>query len=236
MIILTVAVGYTPNSAQTLNLNNDFPNLAVLSLMTDPAIQEDSADTGSNEHDEDLQDNTSLEATQAADESADSSTVSADVSRRPVQTAQAAPVSRSQTSPPPAPAPPDPDSAPSVTNINASAIVATAKQYLGVPYVWGGISTSGFDCSGLVKFVYDTHGKDMPRVSRDQYTVGTAVSLSSLQPADLVFFSLNGNNVDHVGIYIGNGQFIHASSSKGVTVSEMSSYWTAHFVGGKRVG
>lgn len=231
MIILTVAVGYTPSSAQTLNLNNDSPNLAVLALMTDPSIQEDlTPDTDSPELNKDSQDIANQEEKQVEDE--------ADIPSRTVQTTQAVPVSRSQPSPPPAPVPPVPNPDPTpVTNNNASAIVATAKQYIGVPYVWGGMSTSGFDCSGLVKFVYDTHGKDMPRISRDQYNVGVPVSISDLKPADLVFFSLSGSNVvDHVGIYIGEGQFIHASSSKGVTISVMNSYWTSHFVGGKRVG
>ncbi|HHV65680.1 MAG TPA: C40 family peptidase [Peptococcaceae bacterium] len=119
----------------------------------------------------------------------------------------------------------------------ASALVNTAKQYLGVKYLWGGTTPDkGFDCSGYVKYVYEKHGITLPRVSRDQYNTGTAVAFANLQMADLVFFSFDGDKVtDHVGIYIGNGQFIHASSSKGVTISSFSSYWQSRYLGAKRI-
>jgi len=116
-------------------------------------------------------------------------------------------------------------------------ILATANQYLGVRYQWGGSApATGFDCSGFTSYVFAQNGITLPRISRDQYTVGTSVSFSDLQPGDLVFFSFANNGVvDHVGIYMGNNQFINASSSKGVTVYSMGPYWQSIFMGGKRV-
>lgn len=118
----------------------------------------------------------------------------------------------------------------------ASRIIATAKQYIGVPYVWGGSTPKGFDCSGFVQYVFAAHGIPLPRVSKQQWTVGTAVSKSDLQPGDLVFFNTDGSGVSHLGIYMGADQFIHASSSKGVTISSLSnSYWRNAYYGAKRV-
>lgn len=118
----------------------------------------------------------------------------------------------------------------------ASSIIATGKQYLGVNYVYGGTTPSGFDCSGFVQYIFAKNGVSLPRVSRDQYNEGTSVSLSNLKAGDLVFFSLGKNgNVDHVGVSVGNGQFINASSSKGVTIYTLGPYWQSAFVGAKRV-
>ena len=129
-----------------------------------------------------------------------------------------------------------PGSPEALNGASAAAIIATAKQYIGVPYVWGGSTPSGFDCSGFVQYVFARHGITLPRTSRDQYSVGTWVSKSNLQPGDLVFYNTSGSGVSHLGIYIGNGQFIHASSSKGVMISEMSnSYWSARYYGARRV-
>jgi len=126
---------------------------------------------------------------------------------------------------------------PSATQTSkASAIIATGKQYIGVKYVYGGTTPSGFDCSGFVQYVFAKNGISLPRVSRDQYQVGTSVSFSNLEAGDLVFFSLAKNGViGHMGIYVGNGQFINASSSKGVTIYTLGSYWQSAFVGAKRV-
>ena len=115
-------------------------------------------------------------------------------------------------------------------------ILATAKQYIGVPYVWGGSTPSGFDCSGYVQYVYRLHGYTLPRTSKEQFATGSWVSKSNLQAGDLVFFNTSGNGVSHVGIYIGNDQFIHASSSKGVMISYLSnSYWDARYYGARKV-
>lgn len=119
---------------------------------------------------------------------------------------------------------------------STAALVNTGKQYIGVKYVWGGTTPSGFDCSGYVQYVFARHGISLPRIARDQYRTGKAVAFNNLQPADLVFFSLDGDKTaDHVGIYLGSGQFIHASSSKGVIVSSFSSYWRPKYLGAKRV-
>lgn len=126
--------------------------------------------------------------------------------------------------------------APSSQQGKASAIIATSKQYIGVKYVFGGTTPAGFDCSGFVQYVFAKHGISLPRVSRDQYKIGTSVAFNNLQPGDLVFFSLAKNGVvDHEGIYIGNGQFINAASSKGVTIYTLGTYWKSAYVGAKRV-
>jgi peptidoglycan hydrolase-like protein with peptidoglycan-binding domain len=115
-------------------------------------------------------------------------------------------------------------------------ILATSKSLIGVPYLWGGTTTSGFDCSGYTKYVFGKNGITLPRLSRDQYNMGRPVAFGSLRPGDLVFFSLNNNGqVSHVGIYIGGGQFINATTSKGVTISSFTSYWTNIYVGARRV-
>lgn len=116
-------------------------------------------------------------------------------------------------------------------------VIATAKQYLGVKYQWGGsIPETGFDCSGFVSYVFGKNGISLPRVSVDQYKVGINIPFENLQPGDLVFFSFVGNGVvSHVGIYLGDGQFINASSSKGVTVYVIGPYWKSIYVGARRV-
>ena len=86
-------------------------------------------------------------------------------------------------------------------------IVNTALQYIGVPYVWGGTTPAGFDCSGLVQYVFAQCGISLPRVSYDQQAVATPISVVALQPGDLVFW---GESAYHVGIYIGDGMYIHA--------------------------
>ena len=149
----------------------------------------------------------------------------------PVKKAQPQPSRSASTS-----STPSTTTAPSSQQTKASAIIATSKQYIGVKYVYGGTTPAGFDCSGFVKYVFAKNGISLPRVSRDQFNVGTPVSFSNLRPGDLVFFSLAKNGVvDHEGIYVGNGQFINASSSKGVTIYTLGSYWKSVYVGAKRV-
>ncbi|HSQ89925.1 C40 family peptidase [Romboutsia sp.] len=118
------------------------------------------------------------------------------------------------------------------------AIVNLAKAQLGKPYVWGAEGPSSFDCSGLTYYIYGKNGIKLPRVSRDQYSAGTHVSSSNLKPGDLLFSSTNGSgNITHVGIYIGNGEMIHAPKPGDVVqkTSINSSYWQKAYVGAKRV-
>ncbi len=119
---------------------------------------------------------------------------------------------------------------------NGSAIVATAMKYLGYKYVYGGTSPStGFDCSGFTSYVFKQHGKSLNRTSAGQYSNGVAVSRANLQPGDLVMFGKSG--INHVAIYIGGGQIIHASTpSTGVRIDSLSTgYYNNNYVGARRV-
>jgi lipoprotein Spr len=107
---------------------------------------------------------------------------------------------------------------------------------IGTKYVAGGVSTSGFDCSGFTRYVFDKIGITLPHQSASQYQMGTAVSRDEMRPGDLVFFNTSGKGISHVGIYVGDGQFAHASSSRGVTISSLSdSYYVNRYVGAKRI-
>lgn len=137
----------------------------------------------------------------------------------------------------PKPTPKAPAATPQATSSKALAIINTAKSYQGVPYVWGGTTPDGFDCSGFIQYVFNKNGISLPRVTSDQYKVGTSVSKSNLIPGDLVFFETYKPGASHVGIYIGNNQFIHASSGKNkVMISSLTStYYTEHYIGSRRV-
>ena len=105
-------------------------------------------------------------------------------------------------------------------------------QYLGRPYVWGGEDPSGFDCSGLVQYVYGRLGVSLPRVARDQFEAGRHVPLKDLAPGDLVFFE----NLGHVGIYLGRGRFIHAPHTGSVVqIADLDGWYLDNYVGAVRV-
>lgn len=119
------------------------------------------------------------------------------------------------------------------------ALLQRAMGLLGTPYRWGGTSPdSGFDCSGLVNYVFRTTlGIELPRVSREMASNGEKVERAALTAGDLVFFGRRGTRVDHVGIYVGNGQFVHAPrSGRDVTVSSLDTgYWANRFLQARRV-
>jgi len=123
-------------------------------------------------------------------------------------------------------------SAPAPPPSSHSSVVSIALQYLGVPYVWGGASPSGFDCSGLTMYAYAKVGVYLPHNAAMQYGMGTPVSRSQLAPGDLVFF----NGLSHVGMYIGGGRFVHAPHTGDVVkISSLSEYWyAATYVGARR--
>ncbi len=118
------------------------------------------------------------------------------------------------------------------------AIVDYAMQFLGVPYVWAGTSPKGFDCSGLVNYCYKENGYTINRTAASIYSNGVWVDRSELQVGDVICFTNSGYGyIGHVGIYIGDGQFIHASSGKGyVTTNSLSeTYYNNHYYGARRI-
>jgi cell wall-associated NlpC family hydrolase len=111
-------------------------------------------------------------------------------------------------------------------------VVAIAMRYLGVPYVWGGASPKGFDCSGFTMYVYAQIGISLPHYTGSQYAMGVAVSRGDLQPGDLVFF----DGLGHEGIYIGGNQFIHAPHTGDVVkISSISGWYASSYVGARRI-
>ena len=121
-------------------------------------------------------------------------------------------------------------------NYIARRIVSSSMDYIGVPYLFGGTTPSAFDCSGYVQYVFANAGISLPRTADVQYEVGTPVSTTELVAGDLVFFSTYTYGASHVGIYIGDGNFIHASSSRGVTIDSLSSsYYSSRYIGSRRV-
>lgn len=118
-----------------------------------------------------------------------------------------------------------------------SEVVATAQKYIGIPYVYGGTTTKGLDCSGFTSKVFADLGIKLNRTSGGQYNQGTAVAKANLQVGDLLFFNTSGKGVSHVAIYIGNGQMIHSQTNKGVSTSKVNDpyYWGSRYIGAKRV-
>ena len=122
----------------------------------------------------------------------------------------------------------------------AAQVVETALSFVGYPYVYGGSSPKGFDCSGFTSYIYKQFGYSLNRTCSGQLDNGTPVSMSELQPGDLVIFkkyASSSGRASHVGIYIGGGEFVHASTAKvGVIVNKLTdAYYTTGFVGGRRI-
>ncbi|WP_082034361.1 C40 family peptidase [Cohnella kolymensis] len=117
-----------------------------------------------------------------------------------------------------------------------SKLDTTVGKLIGIGYDYGGTTKSGFDCSGFTGYVFKQLGVNLPRTSRDQATRGMKVARDELRPGDLVFFNTSGRGISHVGIYVGDGNFAHSSSRKGVTISGLGdSYYSKRFVTARRV-
>jgi cell wall-associated NlpC family hydrolase len=130
-----------------------------------------------------------------------------------------------------APAPAAPSAAPSNLGSGHPEAATVAMKYLGVPYAWGGATPGGFDCSGLVMYVYGQLGISLPHYAAAQYGLGTAIPRDQLQPGDLVFF----DGLNHVGIYIGGGQMVHAPQTGDVVKITALSEFGAGYVGARRL-
>jgi hypothetical protein len=124
----------------------------------------------------------------------------------------------------------------------AADVVRTAIGVMGTPYTWGGDDTNGYDCSGLIQYAYGQHGIILPRISRDQARMGRAVErrLEALRPGDILGFSVEGDQITHVGLYVGEGEFIH-SATGGVKLSSLSAtdgdsaWWRRHWTVARRL-
>ena len=130
-----------------------------------------------------------------------------------------------------------PNGKPILPASKVSSIIKTAKAYMGTPYVFGGATPKGFDCSGYLQYVFQKQGIAIPRTTDEQYKLGLRTkSTKELVPGDLVFFETYEKGASHCGIYLGKGEFIHASTSKGVRIDELSNdYWKPRFLGGKHI-
>lgn len=129
-----------------------------------------------------------------------------------------------------------------ISNVSAAtpqeSVVQMSKSYLGVPYKYGGSTPSGFDCSGFLIYIFNKVGIQLPRTAAEQFTVGKLIEKSDLAPGDMVFFekTMEKPGITHSGIYIGNNEFISATSSSGIKIDSLSNtYWAPKYVGAKRI-
>ena len=122
------------------------------------------------------------------------------------------------------------------TSAKRKAVIEYAAQFLGTPYVYGGSTPSGFDCSGFTSYVFANTVGSIPRVAQAQFDATTRVSMSELKPGDLVFFGSSASSISHVGIYVGDGKFIHSPHTGDVVkYDSLSGYYSNRFQGGGRV-
>ncbi len=125
---------------------------------------------------------------------------------------------------------------PNRSNNKVRSVLRAAYSVMGTPYVFGGTTPYGFDCSGFTQYSFARAGISLPRMADEQYYSGRRISINQLRPGDLVFFTTYEPGASHCGIYIGNGNFIHAGTSTGVTVaSAFTGYWGARYYGACRV-
>ncbi|MCL6518030.1 C40 family peptidase [Alicyclobacillus sp.] len=122
-----------------------------------------------------------------------------------------------------------------LAHADASAIIRYAERFIGTPYVWGGTSPGGFDCSGYTQYVFGHFGIHLGRTAADQFGQGVPVSEANLQPGDLVFFSTYAPGASHVGIYIGGGMMINAEDAGCMITSIHSAYWGPRYIGARRI-
>lgn len=122
-----------------------------------------------------------------------------------------------------------------VKTLKREKIIASVLSWQGVNYRWGGRTKAGVDCSGLVERVYWEHGIQLPRSSYEQFRMGVGIPKGNLEPADLVFFNTNGAGASHVGIYLGNGQFISATKNCVEVQSLDQPYWAKTYRGSRRI-
>lgn len=119
----------------------------------------------------------------------------------------------------------------------ASQAAANAQEFIGTPYKYGGANPGGFDCSGLIQFSYKEAGLALPRKTSDLKQISSPIQKTQLQKGDLVFFNQQGKSASHVGLYLGQSQFIHAPSTGGIVRTDNinSKYWQKHFSGARRL-
>jgi len=123
-----------------------------------------------------------------------------------------------------------------INQSKANEVVRTAKKFIGVPYVFGGTTPAGFDCSGFLQYAFKENGILIPRLADEQYKLGKAVKTKELTAGDLVFFTTYEAGASHCGIYLGEGQFLHVSSSYGVRIDYLdNAYWAPRFYGAKKI-
>ncbi|MBD7984690.1 C40 family peptidase [Sporosarcina sp. Sa2YVA2] len=116
-------------------------------------------------------------------------------------------------------------------------LIDTATSLKGIKYKYGGTTTAGFDCSGFIQYVFKKHDLNLPRTTSGMHATGVKVDKAELAAGDLVFFNTTGKGVSHAGIYVGDGKFVHASTSKGVSVDALDDpyYWGKRYIGAKRI-
>lgn len=126
---------------------------------------------------------------------------------------------------------------PQPAGYDRAAVVQAAHAMIGTPYRYGGANPSGFDCSGLVQYSFARVGKSVPRSTEQLFAASMPLVLGDVRAADLLFFRLSGGRADHVGIYIGEGRFIHApSAGKRVGIASLDQpYWRARLAGARRI-